>query len=60
MYASMPDTIISVVLTTKRWDSDTETVIIPGKIRIIPPQVPPNGKGKIPQAPLLWGILRRD
>ncbi|MPC50787.1 hypothetical protein E2C01_044621 [Portunus trituberculatus] len=40
--------------STKGWASDTEAVIIPGKISIIPPQVPQAGKGKT-----LWGILWR-
>ncbi|MPC39937.1 hypothetical protein E2C01_033490 [Portunus trituberculatus] len=30
---------LSYVFSTQRWVSDTETVIIPGKISIIPPQV---------------------
>ncbi|MPC96589.1 hypothetical protein E2C01_091855 [Portunus trituberculatus] len=46
--------------STKRWLSDTETVIIPGKITIPPPQVPPSGIGKTPEAPPLWEILRRN
>ncbi|MPC25574.1 hypothetical protein E2C01_018693 [Portunus trituberculatus] len=41
----------------QRWVSDTETVIIQRKISIIPPQVLPTGRGKMPEAPLLWGIL---
>ncbi|MPC09806.1 hypothetical protein E2C01_002424 [Portunus trituberculatus] len=39
--------------STKIWVYDTETVIIPGKISIIPPKVPPTGKGKTPKAPPL-------
>ncbi|MPC58221.1 hypothetical protein E2C01_052217 [Portunus trituberculatus] len=31
--------------STKRWVSDMETIIIPGKISIIPPQVLPIGRG---------------
>ncbi|MPC38376.1 hypothetical protein E2C01_031882 [Portunus trituberculatus] len=46
--------------STQRWVSDTETVIIPGKISKIPPQVPPTGRGKMPEVPLLLGVLRRD
>ncbi|MPC38405.1 hypothetical protein E2C01_031911 [Portunus trituberculatus] len=30
--------------SSKNWVSDMETVIIPGKSSIIPPQVPPNGR----------------
>ncbi|MPD00229.1 hypothetical protein E2C01_095689 [Portunus trituberculatus] len=40
---------------TKKWVSDTETVNIPGNITIISPQVPPSGRGKMPEASLLWG-----
>ncbi|MPC42009.1 hypothetical protein E2C01_035621 [Portunus trituberculatus] len=57
MYASMPDIITSV---TQRWISNTKTVIIPGKISIIPPQVPQTGIGRTQEAPLLWRILKRD
>ncbi|MPC16167.1 hypothetical protein E2C01_008987 [Portunus trituberculatus] len=39
---------------TQRWVSDTETVIIPGKISIILPEVPPTGRGKTPEAPPFW------
>ncbi|MPC69950.1 hypothetical protein E2C01_064182 [Portunus trituberculatus] len=46
--------------STKRWVFDTKTVIIQGKISIIPPQVPPSSRGKTPEAPSLWGILWRD
>ncbi|MPC55463.1 hypothetical protein E2C01_049398 [Portunus trituberculatus] len=48
MYASMPDTITSVMRSAQRWVSDMEAEIIPGKISIIPPppQVPPAGTGK--------------
>ncbi|MPC88482.1 hypothetical protein E2C01_083387 [Portunus trituberculatus] len=35
--------------STKRWVSDKEAVIISGKISIIPPQVPPTGRGKTPK-----------
>ncbi|MPC99726.1 hypothetical protein E2C01_095157 [Portunus trituberculatus] len=46
---------------TKRWVSDTEAVIIPGKLSIIPPQVPHlHGRAKTPEAPPLLGILRKD
>ena len=38
----MQDTITSVTRSSHRWISDTKTVIFPGKIRIIPFQVPPN------------------
>ncbi|MPC56577.1 hypothetical protein E2C01_050540 [Portunus trituberculatus] len=38
--------------STKRWVSDTETVIIPWKISIIP-HVPQTGRSKTPEAPLL-------
>ncbi|MPC44961.1 hypothetical protein E2C01_038643 [Portunus trituberculatus] len=44
--------------STRRWVSDTETVIIIWKISIIPPQVPPTYRGKTAEVPLLWGILR--
>ncbi|MPD01478.1 hypothetical protein E2C01_097010 [Portunus trituberculatus] len=44
---------------TERWVSDMETVIIPGKISIIPPWMPPSGRGKMPEAPPFWGILRK-
>ncbi|MPD02098.1 hypothetical protein E2C01_097656 [Portunus trituberculatus] len=43
------------VFSTQRWVSDTETVIIPGKICIIPPQVPTTGRDKTPEAPPFWG-----
>ncbi|MPC89194.1 hypothetical protein E2C01_084130 [Portunus trituberculatus] len=33
--------------STQRWVSDTETVLIPGKISIIPPQVPPTGSSSL-------------
>ncbi|MPD03755.1 hypothetical protein E2C01_099406 [Portunus trituberculatus] len=46
--------------STKRWVSDMEPEIIPGKISIIPPQVPPNGRGKTPEARSHWEILWRD
>ena len=39
---------------------DTETVIIPGKINIVPTQVLPIGKIKMSEVPSFWGILRRD
>ncbi|MPC37683.1 hypothetical protein E2C01_031173 [Portunus trituberculatus] len=45
MYASMSDSITSVMRSGDSWIADTETIIIPGKISIIPPQVPPTGKG---------------
>ncbi|MPC71245.1 hypothetical protein E2C01_065517 [Portunus trituberculatus] len=45
MYASMPDTITSVMRLAHSV-SDTKTVIIPGKISIMPPQVTPTGRGK--------------
>ncbi|MPC47554.1 hypothetical protein E2C01_041303 [Portunus trituberculatus] len=55
MYASMPDTYhLRYAYSTNRWVTDTETVIIPRKISIIPPQVPPTGRGKTPEASLLW------
>ncbi|MPC49946.1 hypothetical protein E2C01_043761 [Portunus trituberculatus] len=41
--------------STRRWVSDTETVIIPGKISIISPQVLPSGRGKTPEAPPFLG-----
>lgn len=47
-------------LGTQRLMSDTEAVVIPGKINIIASQVPPTTKGKTPEVPALWGILRRD
>ncbi|MPC14727.1 hypothetical protein E2C01_007497 [Portunus trituberculatus] len=56
----MSNTNISVIRSAQRWVSDTETVIIPGKISIIPPQVPPTGRGKMAEAPAFWGILRRN
>ncbi|MPC90771.1 hypothetical protein E2C01_085770 [Portunus trituberculatus] len=37
-----------------------ETVFIPGKVIIIPPQVPPTGRGKTSEAPPLCGILSKD
>ncbi|MPC24150.1 hypothetical protein E2C01_017225 [Portunus trituberculatus] len=46
--------------STQRWVSDTETVIIPGKISIIAPQVLPTSRGKMPKVPQPWQILRRD
>ncbi|MPC55211.1 hypothetical protein E2C01_049143 [Portunus trituberculatus] len=39
------------VFSTQRLVSDTETVIIPGKITKIPPQVPPTGRDKTPITP---------
>ncbi|MPC48460.1 hypothetical protein E2C01_042233 [Portunus trituberculatus] len=57
MYASMPDTVTFVMCSAQR---DTEAVIIPGKISIIPPQFPQTGRGKTSKAPLFWGILRRN
>ncbi|MPC69189.1 hypothetical protein E2C01_063404 [Portunus trituberculatus] len=59
MYASMPDTITSVMRSAQRDGSDPETVNIPGKISIIPPQVPATSRGETPEVPPLWGILRR-
>ena len=47
-------------LSTQRRVSVTESVIIPGKISIIPPQVCLTSRGKIPKAPPLWRILRRN
>ncbi|MPC51015.1 hypothetical protein E2C01_044851 [Portunus trituberculatus] len=44
----------------KRLISDTETVLIPGKISIVSPQVLPTGRGKTPEAPLLREILGKD
>ncbi|MPC23569.1 hypothetical protein E2C01_016626 [Portunus trituberculatus] len=55
MHASMPDTITSVMRSAQRDGSDMDTVIIPGKISIISPQVPPTGRGKAPEAPPPWG-----
>ncbi|MPC39496.1 hypothetical protein E2C01_033034 [Portunus trituberculatus] len=46
--------------STQRWVSDTKTVIIPRKISIISPQVPPTGRGKTPEEPPFWRILRRN
>ena len=48
------------VLSTQRRVSVTEAIIIPGKISIIPPQVSPASRGKMPKAPMLWRILRRN
>ena len=45
---------------TQRWVSERKTVIIPGKIRIVPSQFFRIGRSKPPEAPLLMGILRRD
>ncbi|MPC38607.1 hypothetical protein E2C01_032119 [Portunus trituberculatus] len=42
MYASMPNPVISVMRSTQMWIFDWEKVIIPEKISMIPPQVPPN------------------
>ncbi|MPC31626.1 hypothetical protein E2C01_024921 [Portunus trituberculatus] len=39
---------------------DTETVIIPGKISIVPPKVPKIGRGETPEAPPLCEILREN
>ena len=47
-------------LNTQRWIPDTEAVIIPGKISIIPPQAPKLAEAKRQKAPSLWRILRRD
>ena len=47
-------------LSTQRRVPDTEAVIIPRKISIIPPQVSPTNRGKTPKAPSLWRILKRD
>ena len=47
-------------LSTQRRVSVTEAVIIPRKISIIPPQVSPTSRGKMPKAPPLWRILRRN
>ncbi|MPC73174.1 hypothetical protein E2C01_067492 [Portunus trituberculatus] len=41
--------------STQRWVSDTETVIIPGKISILPHQVLPTVRGKMPKVPPLLG-----
>ncbi|MPC61174.1 hypothetical protein E2C01_055237 [Portunus trituberculatus] len=38
----------SIMHSVHRWVSDMETVIIPGKISKIPPQVPAIGRGKTP------------
>ena len=51
MYASMPDTIISAICSAQRLVSDIEAVVIPRKISITPPQVPPTSRSK--KAPLL-------
>ena len=59
MYASMPDTIISVMRSAHRV-SVTEAVIIPRTMSIIPPLVPPTSRGKTQKAPPLWRILRRN
>ena len=37
-----------------------QVVVIPRKISIIPPQASPFSRDKAPEAPLLWGILKRD
>ncbi|MPC42721.1 hypothetical protein E2C01_036349 [Portunus trituberculatus] len=42
------------------WVSSTETVIIPGKISIIPHQVSSSVRVKTPEAPPFSDILRRD
>ena len=52
MYASMPDTITSV-MRSQRWVPDTEAIIIERKISIIPPQVSPTSRGKTSGAPPL-------
>ncbi|MPC55805.1 hypothetical protein E2C01_049749 [Portunus trituberculatus] len=46
--------------STQKWVSDMEILIIPGKIAIIPPQVPRSGRGKTPETSPLWQILRKD
>ncbi|MPC78161.1 hypothetical protein E2C01_072643 [Portunus trituberculatus] len=48
------------VFSTKRWVSDTETVIIARNITIIPSQALTTGRGKTPEAPPLRMILWRD
>ncbi|MPC65566.1 hypothetical protein E2C01_059704 [Portunus trituberculatus] len=60
MYASMADTITSVMRSAHRDVSLTRKLIIPGKISIIPLQVPPTGRGKTPQAPPLLGDPEGD
>ena len=62
----MPDTkmritemIISVIRSTQRWVSDTEAVIIPRKISIIPLQVSTTSRSKTPKASPVGGIMRR-
>ena len=47
-------------LSTQRRVSITETLIIPRKISIIPPQVSQTSRGKTPKAPPLWRILWRN
>ncbi|MPC27440.1 hypothetical protein E2C01_020609 [Portunus trituberculatus] len=47
MYVCMSVTINpGYAFSTKRLVSDTETVIFPGEIIIIPPQIPPTGRSK--------------
>ena len=64
MYASMPDTITSVMRSEHRVSvrtqvSVTEAIIIPRKISIHL-QVSPTSRGKTQKSPPLWRILRRN
>ncbi|MPC86930.1 hypothetical protein E2C01_081773 [Portunus trituberculatus] len=46
----IPVRISPLLCVQHRWVSDKETLIIPGKNSIVPPQVPPTGKGETLEA----------
>ena len=56
----MLDPVTSVMHSAHRDGSLTQTEIIPGKISIVPPQIPTIGRRKTPEAPPLLGILSID
>ncbi|MPC38360.1 hypothetical protein E2C01_031866 [Portunus trituberculatus] len=61
MYASMPDSITSVMRSAQKGGSLTrKQKSFQGKISKIPPEVPTSGRGKTSESPPLWMMLKRD
>ena len=54
------DNHLRYAFCTKRWVSDTEAIVIPWKIRIVPPKVTPLSRGIMPEAPPLRWVQWRN
>ena len=53
MHFHARDINLRYAFCSKRWISDTNAIVIPWKIGIVPPQVIPLYRGIMPEAPLL-------